>query len=37
MQVSSLPELVRIADRLGLVPDILVTTPGHADTLKQLA
>ena len=37
MQVSSLPELVRIADRLGLVPDIPVTTPGHADTLKQLA
>ena len=28
MQASSLPELVRIADRLGLVPDIPVESPG---------
>jgi RNA polymerase sigma factor (sigma-70 family) len=37
MQVRSLPDLVRIADRLGLVPDIPVPTPTDSDTLKQLA
>jgi FixJ family two-component response regulator len=34
MQASSLPELVRIADRLGLVPDIPVPNPSKADSLS---
>jgi len=34
MQASSLPELVRIADRLGLVPDIPVPDPSKADSLN---
>jgi RNA polymerase sigma factor (sigma-70 family) len=34
MQASSLPELVRIADRLGLAPDIPVPGPSAADSLS---
>jgi FixJ family two-component response regulator len=34
MQASSLPELVRIADRLGLAPDIPVPDPSKADSLS---
>ena len=35
MQASSLPELVRIADRLGLAPDIPVSDPKRADSLSR--
>ena len=35
MQASSLPELVRIADRLGLAPDIPVSDPKPADSLSS--
>jgi FixJ family two-component response regulator len=37
MRAASLPDLVRIADRLGMAPDIPVADAGRADSLSRLA